>query len=72
MIEWSDDDEDPVAPPPSMQTPSRSTHMEEQSRGNKEILEQQTTEILAEQATDAPEQQTEINPERWVEENPEQ
>ena len=40
VIEWFDDDEDPVAPPPSMQAPPRSTRMEEQSRGSKEVPEQ--------------------------------
>ena len=64
MIEWSDDDEDIVAPPPSVQTPSRITHMEEQPRGNEEVPEQQTTEMPAERATGVPEQWTEINPER--------
>ena len=72
MIEWSDDDEDLVAPPPSVQTPSRSTRVEEQPRGNEEVPKQQTTEIPAEQATGAPEQQMEINPKRRAEETPEQ
>ena len=41
VIEWSDDDKDPVAPPSSMQAPPRSTRVEEQSRGSKEFPEQQ-------------------------------
>ena len=72
MIEWLNDDEDPVAPPQSVQVPPRSTRMEEQSRGSEEVLKQQTTEIPAEQATGFPEQQVEINLERWAEETPEQ
>ena len=56
MIEWSNDDENLVAPPPSVQTPSRITHVEEQPREDEEV----------------PEQQTEINPERRAEETPEQ
>ena len=64
MIEWSDDDENPVVPPSSVQTHSRITHVEEQSRGNEEISEQQTTEMPADRVTGIPEQQTEINPEQ--------
>ena len=64
VIEWSDDDEDPVAPPPRVQAPPCSTCVEEQSRGSKEVpkqqargfLEQQTTKIPTEQATGVPEQ----------------
>ena len=41
VIEWSDDDENPVAPPPSVQTPSRITHVEEQPREDEEVFEQQ-------------------------------
>ena len=64
MIEWSDDNEDLVAPPPSVQTPSRSTRVEEQPREDEEVPEQQTIEMPAERATGVPEQWTEINPER--------
>ena len=64
MIKWSDDDENLVAPPPSMQTPSCITQMEEQPREDEEVPEQQTIEMPAERATGVPEQWTEINPER--------
>ena len=37
MFEWSDDDEVPVAPPPSTKAPARSTCVEEQSRGGEEV-----------------------------------
>jgi len=72
VIEWSDDDEDPVDILPSVQTSSRNTRMEEQSGGAKKVPEQQTTENPAERATVVPEQHTEANLERRAEENPEQ
>ena len=72
VIEWSDDDENLVAPPPSVQTPSRITHVEEQPREDEEVPEQQTIEMPTERATGVPEQQTKINPERRVEEPLEQ
>ena len=72
VIEWSDDDKDTVPPPPSVQTTSRSTRVEEQPRGSDEVPEQQATKILAEQATGVPEQQTEVNPVLRVEEISEQ
>ena len=40
VIEWSDDDENLVAPPLSVQTPSRTTHVEEQPREDEEVPEQ--------------------------------
>ena len=72
MIEWSDDDENLVAPALSVQTPSRITHVEEQPREDEEVPEQQTKEMPAERAIGVPEQQTEINPERRAEETLEQ
>ena len=72
MIEWSDDDENLVAPPLSVQTPSRTTHVEEQPREDEEVPEQQTTEMPAKRETGIPEQQTEINLKRRAEETPEQ
>ena len=72
MIEWSDDDEDPVDILPSVQASSRNTRVEEQSGGAEKVPEQQTTENPAERATVVPEQHTEANLERRVEENPEQ
>jgi len=72
VIEWSDDDENLVAPPPSVQTPSRITHVEEQPREDEEVLEQQTTEMPAERVAGVPKQRMEINLERRAEETPEQ
>ena len=72
MIEWSNDDEDIVPPPLSVQTASHSTRVEEQPRGSDEVPEQQATKIPAEQATRVPEQQVEVNPVLRVEETPEQ
>ena len=56
VLEWSDGDEDPVAPLLSTQTPPSSTHMEEQPRGSKEVPKHQVTEVPAGQATGVPEQ----------------
>ena len=56
MIKWSDDDKNLVAPPPSVQTPSRITHVEEQPREDEEVPEQQTKEMPAERAIGVPEQ----------------
>ena len=83
MIEWSDDDEVPVFPPPSTREPPRSTRMRDQSRVGEEITEPETREIPEQQvretpaqkstgvpmerATEVPEQQTEANPEQQAE-----
>ena len=40
VIEWSDDDENLVAPPLSVQTPSCITHVEEQQREDEEVPKQ--------------------------------
>ena len=40
VIEWSDDDENLVAPALSVQTPSRITHVEEQPRGIDKVPKQ--------------------------------
>ena len=39
MTEWSDDDEVPVAPPPSTKAPSHKTRAEEQSKGGEGVPE---------------------------------
>ena len=39
VFDWSDDDEAPMDPPPSTKEPPRSMHMEDQSRGGKEVPE---------------------------------
>ena len=58
VIEWSDDDEDPVAPPRSVQAPPCSTRVEEQSRGSEEVLEQRARGFPKHQAKEIPMQQT--------------
>ena len=40
MSEWSDDNEVPVAPPPSTKAPLRNTRVEEQSKGREGVPEQ--------------------------------
>ena len=72
MIEWSDDDEDPVDILSSVQTSSHNTRVEEQSGGAEKVPEQQTIENTAEWATVVPKQHMEANLERWAEENLEQ
>ena len=61
-MEWSNDDKNTVPPPPSVETTSRSTHVEEQPRGSDEVPEQQATKIPAEQAMGVTEHQVELNP----------
>ena len=72
VVEWSDDNENTVPPPPSVQATSRRTHMEEQPRGSDEVPEQQATKIPAEQAMGVPEHQTELNLVVQTEQTPEQ
>ena len=72
MFDWSDDDEFSVVGLPSTKEPPHSAGVEDRSRGDKEIPEQQTREIPAQQTMEAPvvqttgvpEQQGEVNPER--------
>ena len=45
MFEWSDDDEVPVAPPPSTEAPSCNTRVEVQSKRGKEVPEQHVTGV---------------------------
>ena len=45
VFDWSDDDEVPMAPPPSTKEPPHSTCSEDQSRGGKEVPEQQPREV---------------------------
>ena len=47
MSEWSDDDEVPVAPPPSTKAPPHNTRVEEQPKGGEEVPEQQATGVPA-------------------------
>ena len=75
MIDWSNDDEFSPAGLLSTKGPPLSIGAEDQSRGDKEILEQRAREIPAQQTTKfpvvqttrVPEQQREVNPERRVE-----
>ena len=55
MSEWSDDDEVPVAPPPSTKVPPPSTRVEEQSMGGEEVPQKQAMEVPEQQARGAPE-----------------
>ena len=71
MSEWSDDDEVPVAPPPSTKAPPRSTCIEEQSKGTEGVPQQQAMGVPKQQAKGVPEQQARGVPERWAEGVPE-
>ena len=51
MSEWSNDDEVPVAPPPSTEAPPSNTRMEEQSKGREGVPEQQAMGVPEQQAT---------------------
>ena len=79
VFEWSDDDDVPVAPPPSMKAPPRSTRARRNSRweGRKfpqqwvmEVPEQQARGASKRQAEEVPEQQARGALERWAEERP--
>ena len=45
VLEWSDNDETSVAPPPSTEAPLRSIRMEEQARRGEEVPERQATGV---------------------------
>ena len=45
MSEWSNDDEVPVAPPPSTKAPPCNMRAEEQSKGGEGVSEQQATGV---------------------------
>ena len=62
MLEWSDDDEISVAPPPNTKSPLRSTHVEEQVKKGEKVPEQQATGVLEQQAKEFLV--------RWVEQRP--
>jgi len=70
MSEWSDDDEVPVAPPPSTIVPPRDTRVEGQSEGGEVVPEQQAMGVPMQQANGAPEQRARGVLERQVEERP--
>ena len=70
MSEWSDDNEVPVAPPPSTKAPLRNTRVEEQSKGREGVPKQQAMGIPAQQAKGVPKQQARGVPEQRAEERP--
>ena len=57
VSEWSDDDEVPVAPPPSTKAPPCSARVEEQSVRGEEVPQQWEMEVPEQQSRGAPEQQ---------------
>ena len=59
VLEWSDDDETSVAPPPNTESPSHSTCAEEQAKRGEEVPEQRARGVLAQQATGVPERRME-------------
>ena len=69
MLEWSDDDKDLTACPPSTKEPP--LHAEVPIQSAKEIPAQPTTEVLVVQTTGVPEQQTGVTSEQHVERAPE-
>ena len=78
MFEWSDDDENSVAAPPSTEAPPRNMRVEEQLKGGEEVPEQRARRVpaqqvmgaSAQQATGVPEQQAEEVPERRADQRP--
>ena len=70
MSEWSDDDEVPVAPPPSTKAPPRNTRVEGQLEGGERVPEQQATGAPTQQAKGVPEQQVRGVPKWRAEERP--
>jgi len=69
VLEWSDDDEDLTARPPSTKEPP--LHAEVPIQRAKEIPAQPTMEVLAVQMTGVPEQQMGVTSEQHVERAPE-
>ena len=67
MLDWSDDDETSVAPPPNTASPPHNMRVEEQTKKGNEVPEQRVRGVLVQQATEAPEQQAEEVPERQAE-----
>ena len=59
MLEWSDDDETSVAPPPNTESPSHSTCAEEQVKKGKKVPKQRVRGVPAQQAMESTEQQAE-------------
>ena len=54
MLEWSDDDETSVAPPPSTEAPPRNIRVEEQARRGEEVPERQATRVPKQQMMGVP------------------
>ena len=68
MLEWSDDDEDQAAHPPSTKEPSTDAEAPEQQARKSYV--RATTEVPAVQTTKVPEQQGGITVEQHTEEAP--
>ena len=68
MLEWSDDDEDQAAHPPSTKEPSTDAEAPEQQMGRSYV--RATTEVPAAQTTKVPEQQEGITAEQHTEAAP--
>ena len=65
MLEWSDDDENQTAHPPSMKEPSKGAEVPEQQARESHV--QATTEVPVVQTTGVPEQQGGITIEQHIE-----
>ena len=62
MSEWLDDDEAPVAPPPSTEVAPRNTRVEERSKGGEGVPKQLAKGVPEQQAKGVPEWQVEERP----------
>ena len=62
ISEWSNDDEAPLAPPPSTKASSRNTRAEVQSKGGEGVPEQQAKETPMMGAIRPPAQDTRVDP----------
>jgi len=70
MSEWSNDDEAPVAPPPSTEAPPRNTHAEVQSKRGKEVPEQWARAVPTQHAMGVLEQQEQEVLGQWAMQRP--
>jgi len=59
VFKWSDDDEIPVAPPPSTEAPPHNTRAAVKSKRGKEVPEQQVMGVVEQQAMGILEQRVE-------------
>ena len=78
MLDWSDDDEVPMVPPPGTKGPPHSMRAGDQSRGGEEgrepsmsgVLEQRVEKIPTQQTTEVPSRRTMAVPEQPTEADP--